>query len=273
MKMPKIDDLIMHLKYYLLVMYLVTHQLNACEITMGYRTSERLPLISKSPSNEGLYFSLYSQALSNIGCQLRVIRAPKKRILHMLKVGEIDFYPGLGRSIEREKYLYFIETGLRNKSALLSHVDAKKINTLSYMRGKTLLFSKGSQPIKGEEYGIIMRRVHELSIEKAVKVIANKQADFYIYGENTLKYFPTMTPNNKVKIQDLNSDFSPIYLGFAKKSKFAQSLSQQNVMTESFINNPEYKLAKNKGYEFQQALVQLEKQGFTDKLFKEFYQR
>ena len=98
----------MVLKLYFLLLFFILSSSHACEVVMGYRTSERLPFIAEAPNNEGLYYSLYSRALADIGCQLKVLRAPKKRILHMIKSGEIDFYPGLGFSDEREEYIHYI---------------------------------------------------------------------------------------------------------------------------------------------------------------------
>lgn len=261
----------MHLRLSFIILLFIAQSAIACEITMGYRTSERLPLISKSPDNEGLYLALYSKALSDIGCKLEVIRAPKKRILHMLEEGEIDFYPGLGRSPDRDKYLYYIDSGLRNSSGILSHVDEKTIHKLSEMKGKTLLFSKGSRPIDGEKHGIIMRRAHDLSIETAINVIAKKQADFYIYDKNSMLYYLKIHPNNSVKVQDFNSELSPILLGFSKKSPFAQSYPEylKIIQNNKYQNKPF--LPVNKVYEFKQSLIKLQNEGFTDNLFNRFY--
>ena len=62
---------------------------------MGYRTSERRPFIEQEPNNQGFYYDIYQVAAERVGCKLRVIRAPKLRILRDLKLGNIDFYPGL----------------------------------------------------------------------------------------------------------------------------------------------------------------------------------
>lgn len=66
----------------------------SCTLTMGYRTNERPPLIASAPDNSGLYLEFYQHVTEKLGCQLKVVRGPKKRILKKLYDGEIDFYPG-----------------------------------------------------------------------------------------------------------------------------------------------------------------------------------
>lgn len=68
---------------------------DSCVMTMGYRTSERLPFIGDESNNTGFYHELYQAAANKIGCKLNVVRAPKLRILRDLKLGNIDFYPAL----------------------------------------------------------------------------------------------------------------------------------------------------------------------------------
>ena len=106
----------MCLRSCIVIIFLLPLYSFSCEMKMGYRTNERLPLITQAPINEGIYIDLYRRALKDIGCKLSVIRAPKKRIMYMLEIGEIDFYPGLGYSAERDKYIYYIDSGLTNQS-------------------------------------------------------------------------------------------------------------------------------------------------------------
>jgi len=87
--------------------FFIIQQASACQITMGYRTNERAPLIAKAPNNQGLYFDLFSLAAKKVGCQLQVVRKPKKRILKMMRNGEVDFYPGFNFSLKRAKNSFF----------------------------------------------------------------------------------------------------------------------------------------------------------------------
>lgn len=264
----------MVLKYAFLFIFFIITSSHACEVVMGYRTSERLPYIAESPNNEGLYFSLYSQALADIGCQLTVFRAPKKRILHMIKTGEIDFYPGLGYSDEREEYIHFIDSGLTGRSAVVSHVDSAPVQELSDMKGKILLIAQGARPIEAEKHGIIIRAAYDLSLEQVMELIANKQVDFYLYNENNVNYFLSKNPNDKIKVYSFNDEYTPIQLGFSRKSVF--SLEEYNSDFDSdkgkSLDNREYVLTKNnKAYQFQEALNHLKKQGVTNKLIRQYF--
>ncbi|MDO6447076.1 transporter substrate-binding domain-containing protein [Colwellia sp. 1_MG-2023] len=241
---------------------------------MGYRTSERLPFIAEAPSHEGLYYALYSKALANIGCQLKVIRAPKKRVLHMLKSGEIDFYPGLGYSDEREEYLHFIDSGLKSRSAIISHVDTKPVKSLAEMKGKTLLIAHGAKPIDGEKYGVFMRSGYDLSLAQVVDLISKKQVDFYFYNEDNINYFLAQNPNENIKVYSINENPTVLHLGFSRKSQFA--LEEYNTafdpLSDKSLVNREYVLTtNNKAYQFQQSLIELKNQGVTNKLVREFF--
>ena len=81
--------------FILLIITFTVCDVFACNMIMGYRENERLPLINRTPLHNGLYIDLYQKALKDINCSLSIIRAPKNRILSMLKKGDIDFYPGL----------------------------------------------------------------------------------------------------------------------------------------------------------------------------------
>jgi len=244
-------------------------------MVMGYRTSARLPFIAEHPSKQGLYFSLYKQALQNIGCTLSVRRAPKKRILKMIAAGEVDFYPALGYSHEREQYLHFIENGFMSHTIAISHKDTADIHTLGDMKGKVLLMAIGSNDFNASSYGIYLRLAHELSLSRAIKLLADKRADFYIYEEANTRYYLKLNPNNNIKIHPCCFSASPMFLGFSKKSKYAQS-----------INNPDYsslrpRTAQNvsqllsptsKAFAFKQALQELKANGAIEKLEQFYYQ-
>ena len=108
---------------------------SSCTLTMGFRTTERLPLIDKAPFNNGLYWELYSRAIESIGCRLEVVRAPKNRILKKLENGEIDFYPGFVFNSDRANYTYFIQSGLPSGEMGISHLDVPEITDKSQLAG------------------------------------------------------------------------------------------------------------------------------------------
>ena len=62
------------------------------------------------------------------------------------------------------------------------------------MKGKTLLIAQGARPLEADTYGIITRSVYDLSIAKAIKLISTKQADYYLYGSKSIRYYLSKTP-------------------------------------------------------------------------------
>lgn len=254
---------------------LLSASASSCEMIMGYRTSARLPLIESPPSNDGLYTAIFRQALKNIDCNLSIIRAPKKRILKMLADGQVDFYPGLGSSTERKKYLYFFENGLTSHTVAFSHKDTADIHHLSEMKGKILLAAIGSNLFDAEKYNIHIRYAYDLTIDSAIKLIENKRVDFYIYNKDSLKYYLNSQPNKKIKIHPCCFEPKPMHLGFSKKSKYAKSPS------ESALNNDKLsatidlnqRLDKNsKAVEFKTELMKMKQRGEISRMKQQYYQ-
>ncbi len=247
----------------------------SCDMVMGYRTSARLPFIEENPSKKGLYFSLYQQALKNIGCTLSVRRAPKKRILKMIEEGEVDFYPGLGYSPKREQYLHFIENGFMSNTVAISHIDIADIHSLAGMKDKVLLTAIGSKPFDAKRYNIYLRQAHDLSVTTAMKLLTDKRVDFYFYNEANIRYHLKLNPNNNIKIHPCCSTPSPMYLGFSKKSKYAKNIANPAYLSQelSSAKNTQQRLApSSKAFAFQQALQQMKDDGGIAKLEAIHYQ-
>jgi len=242
---------------------------------MGYRTSARLPFIAEHPNKQGLYFTLYQQALESIGCTLTVRRAPKKRILKLIAAGEVDFYPGLGYSPEREQYLHFIENGIMSNVVTLSHRDTADIHSLGDMKGKVLLTAIGSLDFNASSYGIHLRQAHDLSVTTAVKLLSDKRVDFYFYNEANTRYYFKRNPNKNIKIQPCC--FTPIslHLGFSKKSKHAQAIPNpdfSSLQPSSALNTQQLLAPKSKAFAFKKALAKLKNDGVIAKLEAAYYQ-
>ena len=162
---------------------------------------------------------------------------------------------------------------MNNRSVVVSHIDSKDVFQLSDMEGKTLLTSQGSKPIDTSKFDITRRAVYDLSIAKAVELIANKQADYYLYGSNSIRYYLKNNPNDKVKVNNFDDIVEPIYLGFSKHSQFAKS--EPNIVydpkQEKSVFNVTSLIANNtKAYEFQAALAEMKKNGYTKSLVDKF---
>jgi len=228
----------------------------ACEFTMGYRTSERLPLIQEAPNNTGLYEDLYKAALTKIGCSLKVIRAPKKRIMKMLIDGELDFYPGLGFSEARAKHIYFFENGLTSQSVILTRKDKAIINSLKDLKNSVLIRAHGANTTHFDnDLNIAIRYVHDLSIAQAVDAIENNKADFFIYNSYALKFYLKQFPNDKVKLHSCCGDALSMLVGFSKQSPHVKAIAGDTSRMTSFKN----------------ALAEISESGELAHLFNNYY--
>lgn len=195
---------------------------------MGYRTSERLPLIESEPSNKGIYQDLFSLAAKKVGCTLHIKRAPKKRILTWLKQGKIDFYPGLGFNLTRQKYLYFAENGLQAHTVILTHNDIDSITSFTDLKGKILLKPYGSRDFDLANQGIMIRHGQDIDLNGAITLLEKRQVDLFIHNKDSLLFYLANHPNTAVKIHDCCFNKKPMHLGFSKASKhFASSRNQR----------------------------------------------
>lgn len=242
----------------LCLLYSAIHTSNAisCEFTMGYRTNERLPLIEKSPNNAGLYKDLYKAAATKIGCSLKVIRAPKKRIMKMLATGEIDFYPGLGYSKERAKSIHFFENGLVSQSVILTRRDHSDITSYEDLKSAVLIRAHGAnQKDFGEHLNIATRYVHDLSIGQAISAIEQKKADFFIYNSYALRFHLKRHPSERIRLHKCCGENMAMLVGFSKNSPYSKKRKGQTAKMD----------------EFKQALVEISKSGELAHLFNNYY--
>ncbi|MGD8109999.1 substrate-binding periplasmic protein [Vibrio sp. TRT 17S01] len=247
----------------------------SCELKMGFRTTERLPLIAKAPLNDGLYYDLYSQAAQQIGCQLTVVRSPKKRLLKMLQDGEIDIYPGFIFNMERADYVLFLESGLPGGEIGISRNDLKEITNKHQLSGLTLVQSLGAPDFASGVENISYYTKAELSIPEAIELIRKKRGDFYIYPRGTLLYYLKLHNAKDIKVH-LNccGGATPLYLAFSKKSKHLnEGINPRFVPDEplSASNWPTQPLKGTVAYQFQQQLLLMKESGETIELYNQYY--
>ncbi len=250
----------------------------ACTLTMGYRSSERMPLISRQTSDSGLYQHLYSLAADKIGCQLKIERGPKKRILKRLNQGVIDFYPGFSFSLKRAENVFFMENGLPGGDVGISLNTMKNITDIKQLEGYTLLTALGSVDTDNKLMGVTIHKVREMTIDKAISLIQKKRGDFYIYNKSSIEYYIKKNKNkvDNIKIHsDCCGGIKPLYLGFSKKSihyKQQDNPDFNNSQAINILNYPQL-LSKNSiAYKFQQALKELVNSGKTQELYDQYYE-
>jgi Bacterial extracellular solute-binding proteins, family 3 len=247
-----------------------------CVITMGYRTTDRLPYIAVEPDNSGLYFDLYTEASRRIGCQLSIVREPKNRIMETIKNGQIDFYPGLIFSSERAKDYYFVPNGLPSQQVAITRSGLPQMNNLQRMRGKTLIMAMGGAYKFAIQYGLNVRTPPELEVEKGIEFIEQGKGDVYIDELSSLTYYLKDYPKkNRLMIHpDCCGGASYFTMGFSRKSKNARYIPNPKFdpFQEVSIENDPLKLAADSTLgRFSQAVLQLSKDGFTSKLYKQYY--
>jgi ABC-type amino acid transport substrate-binding protein len=248
----------------------------ACVLKMGYRTTARLPNIEANPSNKGVYHDLYSEAAKRIGCKLEIYRLPKKRILRDLGRGTLDFYPGLTFREERSLYIHFFANGLPSANIGLTRVDEPEIKSFYDLKGKVVLRAYGGASIDADKYGVTLKTPPELSFEKAIDFILNKQAYFYEDEIGTLSYYLKDHPRASELKFHINccAGLSELTVGFSRESPHLKEEINLNYDAQKPLayNNFPTRLAKRStAYRFQQVLHELKEEGYTDQLFKKYY--
>ncbi|MAY43342.1 MULTISPECIES: transporter substrate-binding domain-containing protein [unclassified Neptuniibacter] len=260
----------------ILILALLPEIVQACIITMGYRTTSRLPNITAAPHNQGLFVDLYTEAAQAIKCKLKIIRLPKKRILKKLQNGEIDFYPGFTFNLERHKYIHFMENGLPSLNVGLSRVELQEIHTYYDLKNMRLLLSLGAPRIDAEKYGLIIKQPPEVSFEGAIDYILDNRADFY---EGEISAFAYYLKNHK-RSKELKYHFNccgglkPLLLGFSRESihfKPKPNPNYDDSIKVTPYNTPTLIDKNSIASQFSNALFKLKASGFTDKLFKSYY--
>lgn len=266
----------MHKRLCILLLSILSPALaDACTLTMGYRTSERMPLIQKAPDNSGLYKDLYSKASSLINCTLKIKRLPKKRILYAMQNGTIDFYPGFNFSLERQLYTFYIPNGLTTGLQVISLDKSPEIKNLEDMKGRTMLIPNGSPTFGAEEKGVIVVVVENLDLPRAIEMLEQGRADYFHYQSDTIRYYLKKYPHTQIKRHPCCSSAEPMYLGFSRFSQHYQHTENPNYKPSSAItinNDPDKLLPDSLPHKLQMALQFLDETGFIDQLEKKYYE-
>ena len=263
----------------LIICISISFESSACDLIMGYRTSERQPLIAKAPDNSGLYQELYSQAASKIGCKIEVLRLPKKRILRLLRQGAIDFYPGFDFTLERSKYTYYIFNGLPGGHVGISRLDFSEITHLSQLQGKVLLLHQGGsnllENVSFDVTKIKIKRPPEINLTQAVNMIKNHAADFYIYDISSVYYYLRLHNESETKVHaNCCKGIKPMYLGFSAKSKHIVLSKNPNYdpnLVISIDNYPQQLSGGSIAEQFQDVLKKMYAEGEIEKIYKKYY--
>jgi len=269
--------------FYLFIFLNSSFSFAQCVLTMGYKEASKPPLINAKPDHSGVYFDLYSLAAKKIGCELAIIRLPKKRLHNFLANGSIDFYPGSSFSEQRSKYLHYIANGLSTGqygvtlSDLPQITNFKKIKTL----GLTWVMELGSSKLSiANALKIKALSVASIDIKIASKFLISNRAQFVILDkvliDNYLISQNIATLKSKgLKIHRLCcGGIRPMYLGFSKASVHLKLQVSQVYNSEkplSFLNVPRTLAKGNVAYQFQEALLQMHDSGESSAIYRRYF--
>lgn len=259
----------------LITLLFSTWSVSACTLKMGYRTNERPPLISAYPDNSGLYQHFYHAMAAHLGCELEIIRGPKKRILKQLEDGEVDFYPGFNFNEHRALYTYYIENGFPGGEVGISRSDFPNINDLKDLEGSTILQALGSPDFVRDLENVRIYAVPEMTIDKAVSLLRKKRGDFYIYNRASLLYYLKVTESTDIKVHpNCCGGIEPHYLGFSRRSPHYQEVPNPDFdpnQEPGPTNFPVLLSSKSKAFQIQIILKQMKASGETDAIYSQYY--
>ncbi|RZR28705.1 amino acid ABC transporter [Vibrio vulnificus] len=248
------------------------------EIIMGYRTTEKMPYIHAEPSDDGFYFELYDEAAKRIGAKLKVVRLPKLRVLLALEAGEIDFYPGFAFDLERAKYAYWVPNGTYQRDVAVTLKGWPLMTQATSLDGFTQLVALGNPDyLVGRDISKMNQfTVSELDVGRAMTFLRRGRADFYVYEEDTLRYYLKTEGLNDMMIHSQFVDRStPSWAGFSRNSALFQG--QENPAYDPNLplawNNMPMELVPGSVIdEFRQALHQMEMEGWTQALYRKYFE-
>lgn len=243
-----------------------------CELTMGYRTSERLPYIHAEPDNSGLFDDLYRTAAARIGCELNIVRAPKNRIIRDLMHGKIDFYPSLGFNRQRMRFAHFVPNGLPERYTGISREGTPDIRQPTELvnHDMVLLISPGGYDLGGLPDKLETRRPPDMDVPQALGLLRARKGDFFIYDEITLNYYLKRDGRTALKLHhDCCESPRTMYLGFSRKSPHFDDEPNPAYDVDKPLtpeNLPRRLRAGTKAEQFSRSLALMLKEGKTQAL-------
>lgn len=277
------------MKYYLSILLLIltlSPVTNASDktIIMGYKAIAKPPLIGSNGDNSGLYFDLFQKAAERIGYELLVVRIPKKRLHFELARGTVDFYPGSSFSQKRTGYLFYLPNGLQTKEVLVSLNYWPEINSMDEVEGRLIVELSSSKLEWDQIYPkLTISQMSKLSMEKVIEALKTGRGDFYIADIEIVDHYQKQ--NNlenyeeigvKIHPDAVNKAFIPMNMGFSRKSKLFSEYPNPNFSPDDDISIENFYTIVDQdsvAYQFYQALDQLKQEGYTQKLYDQYFKQ
>ena len=254
-----------------------------CVLKMTYKEGDKLPLIAKKPDNSGAYLELFSRAAETIGCQLEIVRLPKKKLHEQLQRGTLDFYPAASFSEARSKYLYYIENGMptgeygitsRTVPDILDYPQVKEL-------GLVWLMELGSSKAeKAAELGIRTHAIGFVDIEKVQQFISQGRKYFYVSDKELADYYVKNTGVGSFEEVGLKVHYDccggeyPMRMAFSRFSPHFKEKANpryDGTLPVSPTNFPTVVDSECVAYKFGQALQQLKDSGETMKIYTTYF--
>lgn len=219
------------------------NQAHACTLRMGYQNKMKIPFIQKAPNSSGVYLDLYKTVAAKVGCQLKVIRSAKKRIMRDIKNGKIDFFPGMKITKKRSEFAYFIPNSLSSGRIGISRTDMNVVTDLSQLKGKTVLIALGGINYVKDVKGVRFELVPDLGMERASEMIRYGRGDFFGSDPAVIHdYFDKSGTRKQFRVHpECCGGAKPMYMGFSRKSPHFKETVNPNFnpnKTISFANQP-----------------------------------
>lgn len=196
-----------------------------CEISM--RAHVFPPLAIKNNQQwSGIDIDYANILINAVGCKLKIVEAPWLRGLKLLEHGEIDLMVNVTKSVEREKYFYFVGPQRIEYIKLVSKKGGLPlIKTWQQLEALDAVIMRQRGSYLGEKFEQVLNKNAPLR-EKLVELAHNKtrlellesgKIDAFLVDEMFLKGLPNKL-KNRLEIHPLVINSNPVFYAFSKAS-------------------------------------------------------
>lgn len=248
----------MHLFFFLLALFsqpvFAQNKLCPTPIKVGYRDNPPFKIedVSHNPNKlSGFEIDFIKLIAKDIGCKVTFLEAPWARQLEGVKSGQIDLVASVSKTSQREQYMYFFSSYLREVNFLFM----TKKNTENY-QGKIKKFedilalphfilgvTKGNY--YGKEFATALQNpkfkahVKEIKSDNDSILKADKEEITAFLGENIVTFEAVKRLNLKADfdVYPLHIESEKLYFGYSKKSVPFALVKEFNQSQNKLIKN------------------------------------
>ena len=252
-------------------------------LTMGYKDDAKLPFIGDAKDNSGAYLDLYTKAAKAIGYELKVVRAPKKRILADIEAGKIDFWPGADFDQDRAKYMCFLENGFMIQDVGITRADVPELKDISKFKGSMLVELGSTKGDLAKTYpGLKIETISGLTLPDVPALLTAKRGDIYIDDSPVIEYFEKTKGIKDLSSLGLKTHYGilgeprKMYVGFSQKSDKLKSEPNPAYESKKPISIENFPIVVSKdcvAAQFAAALLKLKKDGEAQKIYDKHFKQ